>query len=379
MYHVHRNVLGQLRPNPPNDDIDFPSTFSVYPVTGVDGRIGSEPALTVSIALQHSCDSVQDSRWRDEFDTYVGYSLHIHEFCKVLTSCLIRDRLQVRLSLPSVEYHTWLGRPDQILDCFQECRGVGSAQIFDAGGLPVETDLSHLMAKPFENFDEILNRARGYQDRARQQIARRHYSDVLGTLSRARDFFIWWSKQDIELSNETEAKWTEFWDIKLETSLLCASQLLRRGNWGRAREEIIEVFETFPLKLESASVPRRLWDNVSECHYFMGLSYLLEDRKVCGKVCALQSFLKALISKPGHEQVDNEIDKIEAAIENSDYPADEIARWNIKHVLERFRHQPLLDSSLDADNHGHRGPASMTEDELSALRRKFVNFLACRP
>ncbi len=374
MYHVHRNVLGQLRPNPQNDHHDFPSTFVVWPVTGADGRIGSEPALTISIALQHSCCSVQDSRWRDEFDTYVGYAFHMPEFCKVITSCHIRDRLHVRLSLPSVEYRTFQGRLDRLLDCFQECRGVGSAEIFDVGGLPVETDLSHLMAKPLEHFDEILTRARCYQDRVRQQVARRHYSEALGTLERACTFLGWWSENGIELSNETEEKWTAFWDLKLETSLLFASQSLHHGNFERAREEIDIILGTYPLKRESAPVPRRLWEKESEGHYIAGLSYLLEDRTIS----ALHSFLKALISKPGHEKVDEEIDKIEAAIENSDQPRDEIARWNIKHVLEGFRHQHLLDPSLDEDNHGHRGPASMTKDDLITLCGSFVHFAPLR-
>ena len=62
MYHVHRNVLGHLKPDVQNDNASFPTTFHVWPITQNDGRIGSEPALTVSIALQHSCYPEQDGR-----------------------------------------------------------------------------------------------------------------------------------------------------------------------------------------------------------------------------------------------------------------------------------------------------------------------------
>ena len=374
MYHIHRNVLGHLRPDIENDRHNFPSTFDVYPTTQTDGRIGSEPALTVSIALQNSCYPEQDGRWRDEFESYVGLGKTLPGFCKILTSCHIRTTLHLRLSLPLVEYRTWGGRLEFLLNCFQECRGIGTAEIFAAEGLPVETDLCSLMCKPLQSFDEILNRARWYEDRVRQLLASRHHLEALFMLSSAYCYLAWWHRMGIELSNETERKWTEFWDMKLETSLLYASQWLRFGNPEQARGPILLIFTTYPLKSESAPVPRRLWEKEGEGHYILGLCSLLEG---C-KICALYEFLQALISMPGNERFDKEIDKLEAAMENSDIPGDEIVRWNIKHVLGRFRHQPLLDPSLDADNHRHRGPADMTEDDLNRLVDSFVRPLACK-
>ena len=373
MYHVHRNVIGQLRPDSQNELNDFPSTFRLYRITQADGRIGSEPALTVSVALQNSCYPEQDSRGRDEFERYVGIASAVGGFCKVLTSCQIRPSLHLRLSLPSVEYG-FQGRPDNMLDLFRECRGVGTAEIFAAGGLSVEPDLCSLMCKPLQCFDEILNQARCYQDRARQQTASRHHLEALITWSKAHCYLGWWALNSIELSNETEAKWTEFWDMKLESALIYASQWLRRSSAKDARAVIATMFGTYPLTSESAPVPRRLWDKESEGLYILGLCSLVDG---C-KVCALHGFLKALICKPGHEGADKEIDKLEAALENSNIPRDEIVQWNIKHVLGRFRHQPLLDPSLDADNHSHRGPADMTKDDLNRLVDSFVRPLACQ-
>ena len=370
MYHVHRNVLGNLRPVvSQNNGANFPSTFNVYPVAQTDGRIGFEPALTVSIALQHSCFPEQYGRWRDEFESYVGFGSTLNGFCKILTSCQIRMTLHLRLSLPSVEYRTWGGRLEFLLDSFQDCRGVGTAEIVTAESLPVETDLCSLMCKPLQSFNEILNRARCYQDRVRQQLASPHHVEAPDTLSAAYRYFIWWPTLGIELSNETEGKWTEFWDMKLEISLLYASQWLGLGNPNEVRAPIEIIFTTYPLKPESAPVPRRFWDKDSEGHYILGLCALLVD----DKICALYEFLQALISMPGNERVDKEIDKLEAASENSDIPRDEIVRWNIKHVLGRFRHQPLLDPSLDADDHRHRGPAGMTADDLYMLVDRFVH------
>ena len=376
IYHVHRNVLGHLKPDIENNRSNFPSTFQVDPTTQTNWRVGSEPALTVSIALQHSCCPEQDGRWQDEFESYIGFANTVTGFCKVLTSCHIRTNLHLRLFLPSVEYRTFMGHPDNLLDDFQDCRGVGTAEIFAAGGLPVESDLCSLMCKPLQSFDEILNRARFYQDRARQKrqkFASRPFLDVMIMWSRAQSYFSWWTRDGIELSNKTEAKWTELWDMRLETTLLYATHWLRFPSAKHARGLIEPIFRTYPLKFESAPVPRRLWDKESEGNHILGLCSLLEG---C-KVCALYNFLKALICKPGNEKVDKEIDKMEAAMENSNIPRDEIARWNIKHVLGRFRHQPLLDPGLDADNHGHRGPADMTEDDLNKLLDSFVRPLAC--
>lgn len=372
MYHVHRNVIGQLRPNSQNELDDFPSTFSLYHITQADGRIGSEPALTVRVALQHSCYPEQDSRSRDEFERYVGIASTVAGFCKVLTSCQIRPSLHLRLSLSSIEYR-FQGRADDILGHFRECRGVGTAEIFAAGGSSVEPDLCSLMCKPLQCFDEILKQARYYYDRARQQTASRHHLEALGMWSKAHCYLGWWASWGIELSNETEGKWAEFWDLKIETALLYASQWLRHPSAKEARGVIGTIIGTYPLTSEFAPVPRRLWDNESEGHHILGLCSLIEG---C-KVCALYNFLKALICKPGHEGADKEIDRMEAALENSNIPRDEIARWNIKHVLGRFRHQPLLDPSLDAENHGHRGPADMTEDDLNKLVDSFVRPLAC--
>lgn len=369
MYHVHRNVLGQLKPDIQNEDANFPSTFHVYPTTQTDGRISSEPALTVSIALQHSCYPEQDGQWRDEFESYVGCASTVAGFCKILTSCRIRTNLHLRLFLPSVEYRTFQGHPDSLLDDFQECRGVGTAEIFAVGGLSVEPDLCSLMCKPLQCFDEIISRARHYQDRARQEID----FQALLMWSKAHCYLVWWPLLGIELSNETEGKWTVFWDMKLETALLYASQWLRMGRPGEARIPLNGMLSNYPLKSESAPVPRRLWDKESEGHYILGLCSLLEG---C-KVCALHNFLKALICKPGNGKVDQEIDNLEAAMENSNIPRDKIVRWNIKHVLGRFRHQPLLDPSLDADNHSHRGPADMTKEDLNRLVDSFVRPLAC--
>ncbi len=384
MFHVHRKVLGHLRTNAQSDRDDFPSSFNLYSVTGADGRIGSEPALTVSIALQHSCSSVQDSQWQDEFETYVGFSGTLPRLCKTLTMCHIKNSLHLRLSLPPVEHrtlegradHLFGGRLDHLLDHFQECRGVGTAEILAPGGLPVETGLSSLMEKPLKNFDEILNRGRCYLDRVRRLAGRRPI-ETLSTLQRANRFFDWWSSDGFELSNETDKKWTDFWDMKIETSLLCAYQWLQFGEPKKAREVARRILQTYPLKSESAPVPRRLWDKESEGHYILALTYLQDDEEDC-MICALYEFLQALISKPGYEKADKEIDGWEAAIENSANPNDEIVRWNIKHVLGKFRHQPLLDPSLDADNHSHRGPAGMTADELYRLLGNFAHFAFCK-
>lgn len=374
MYHVHRNVLGHLKPDVQNDNASFPSTFRVYPTTQTDGRIGSEPALTVSIALQHSCYPEQDGRWGDGFESYVGRAESLPGFCKILTSCKIRTTLHLRLSLPSVEYRTWGGRPQYLLDSFQECRGIGTAEIFAAGGLPVETDLCSLMCKPFQSFDEILSRARCYQDRVRQLLASRHHIEALHLLASAYCYLVWWPRLGIELSNETEGKWTEFWDMNLGTSLLYASQWLRRGNQHEARRLIRGIFSTYPLNSESAPVPRRFWAKEGEGHYILGLCSLVEE---C-KSCALYEFLQSLHCKPGHERSDKEIDELEAAVKNSDIPDDEIVWWNIKHVLRRFRRQPPLDLGLDDDNHRHRGPANITEDDVNRLVYSFVRPLACK-
>ena len=79
---------------------------------------------------------------------------------------------------------------------------------------------------------------------------------------------------------------------------------------------------------------------------------------------------------PGNDKVDEEVDKLEAAIENSEIPEDDIVRWNIKYVMRRFRHQPLLDPRLDADDHKHRGPVDMTKDDQFKLGDSFVqNFV----
>lgn len=372
MYHVHRKVLGQLRfPNAQNGR-DFFSVHPFYPVTGADGRIGFEPALTISIALQGSCSSVPDSRWQDEWERYVGYPGTLPSLCTRLTVCDIRNSVHVRLSLPSLEYRKLEGRLDRLLDYFQECRGVGTAEILAAGGLPVENDRSSLMAKPLDRFDEILDRGQWYHNRARQHLAGGRRYEALRIVERAVFFFDWWCFHGFELSNETDEKWTEFWDIRLDASLAHASLALQYGGAMEARRVVRLILETPPLKPESAPVPRMFWHKDSEGHYILGLCSLFEG---C-KICALYEFLQALISQPGREQVDKEIDKLEAAIENSDSPRDEIVRWNIKHVLGRFRHQPPLDPNLDADDHRHRGPAGMTADDLYKLEDSFAQNFA---
>ena len=371
MYHFDRKVLGQLRLNADSDTQDFLALSKLYPVTGADGRIGFEPALTVSVALQQSSSPEPDSQSQHEWERYVAYPISLADLCKTLTVCGIRNNLHIRLYLPSTEYRAVFGRLDFILDHFQECRGVGAAGILAAGGLPVHTDLSSLMTKPLEHFDEILTWGRCFQDRVRQ-LAGRRPSEALPTMTIANCFFNWWGCYGFDLSNETDKKWNEFWDMSFETLLAFAFQTLQDGDLKLARQVSRAIWETRPMKRESAPVPRRLWDIESEGHYVLGLCSLAEG---C-KICALYEFLQALIDKPGHETVDKEIDRMEAAIKTSEIPEDEITRWNIKYVLPRFRHQPLLDPNLDADDHKHRGPADMTADDQYKLEDSFVQSFA---
>ena len=371
MYHLDRKVLGQLRPNADGDAHDFIALSKLYPVTGADGRIGFEPALTVSVALQRSCSPEPDSQSQHEWEKYVAFPVSLADLCKTLTLCGIRNNLHIRLYLPSMEYSAVFGRLDFILDHFQDVRGVGTAEILAAGGLHVHTNLSSLMAKPLEHFDEILTRARRFQDRVRQ-LAGRRPSEALPTLVIANSFFEWWGCHGFDLSNETDKKWNEFWDMYFETLLALVFQTLRNGDLKKARHVSRAIWETRPIKRGSAPVPRRLWDIESEGHHVLGLCSLAEG---C-KICALYEFLQALIDKPGHETVDKEIDKMEAAIKDSETPVDEIVRWNIKYVLQRFRHQPLLDPNLDADDHKHHGPADMTADDQYKLEDSFVQSFA---
>ncbi|KAK0507397.1 hypothetical protein JMJ35_010435 [Cladonia borealis] len=371
MYHIHRKVSGQLRPNPLGEDRDFLPHHKVYPVTGADGRIGFEPALTVSIALQQSCSSEPISQSQDEWEKYVALPVTLLIFCKTVTMCKIRNSLHIRLDLPSVESGASMVNQDFLLDQFRDCRGVGTAEILAPGGLPIYPDLSSLMAKPLEHLDEILTRARTFHLGVRR-VAGLRPSEALPLLVTANYFFEWWGGHGFELSNETDKKWNEFWDMSIETSLAGAFQSLQNGEPKKARQVASRIWDTRPLKRESAPVPRRLWDMESEGHYVMGLCSLAEGCKICG----LYEFLQALIDKPGHETVDKEIDKMEAAIEDSENPVDEIVRWNIKYVLRRFRHQPLLDPNLDADDHKHRGPADMTVDDQYKLEDSFVQSFA---
>ena len=371
MYHLDRKVLGQLRPNADGDAYDFIALSKLYPVTGADGRIGFEPALTVSVALQKSCSPEPNSQSQHELEKYVAFPVSLADLCKTLTLCGIRNNLHIRLYLPSMEYSAVFGRLDYILDYFQDCRGVGTAEILAAGGLHVHINLSSLMAKPLEHFDEILTRARRFKDRARQ-LAGRRPSEALPTLVLANSFFEWWGCHGFDLSNETDKKWNEFWDMYFETLLALVFQTLRNGDLKQARHLSRAIWETRPIKRGFAPVPRRLWDIESEGHHVLGLCSLAEG---C-KICALYEFLQALIDKPGHETVDKEIDKMEAAIKDSEFPVDEIVRWNIKYVLQRFRHQPLLDPNLDADDHKHRGPADMTADDQYKLEDSFVQSFA---
>ena len=374
MYHIHRNVLGQLRIDPQNNRDDFPSAFPVYPITQADGRIGSEPALNVSIALQHSCYPEQDSRWRDEFESYVGFASTIAGFARLLTSCHIRTSLHLRLSLPSVKYHKWEGRLDGLLNDIKDCRGVGTAEIFAAGGRPVENDLVALMCKPLERFDEILDRVRCFRHRVRQLLDGGHHSKALLILAREYCFLDWWTLHGVELSNETEEKWTDYRDLRFEAALVYACQWLHHRSPKEARDKIQYILGTYPLNSESAPFPKKLAHQKSECYYILGICSHYER---CW-ICALYNYLKALICEPGHPGADEEIDKLEAAVGNSDLKWDVIIRWNIKHVLARFRHQPRPDLSLDDDNHSHRGSVDMTEDDVNRLVDSFVYTLACK-
>ena len=131
---------------------------------------------------------------------------------------------------------------------------------------------------------------------------------------------------------------------------------------------------TYPLNSESAPLTKKLGHQKAECYYILGIC---SHRERCW-TCALYNYLKALISEPGHPGADEEIDKLEAAVGDSELKWNVIFRWNIKHVLARFRHQPLPDLSSDDDDHSHQGPPDMEEDELNRLVNSFVYPLSCK-
>ena len=79
----------------------------------------------------------QESTPREKFRSYVGIrSDTLPKFCRLLTNCYTQDRLSISLSLPSVEVHAWEGCRENLLDCFEECRGVGNAAIHEPHSPP---------------------------------------------------------------------------------------------------------------------------------------------------------------------------------------------------------------------------------------------------
>lgn len=215
---------------------------------------------------------------------------------------------------------------EKLLDYFQDARGLGCVDFFDAQGNRSHVELTTLMLSPYSSLQEIFDRASTYMDRALQ-------NERLGWLYKARcDYqdsfdFIHWSirsrlYRNLKRKDETVAK--PILQMLTTIGYSCACLCIKLGDSDWALWLINWTLEV-----------RRDAINDSKAWYLCGLM----DLTIGAVNGAAYCFLQALWNEPGNSEADEAVDELEVHLRSCNGLTERITLHNIEGVLQPFRHQ----------------------------------------
>lgn len=312
------------------------------------GFVGQKPVPMVSyartVAVATATITLQRCLHPGEYRISLQVSLFtIPRLCRILTSCSkIRREIDIRVHLNKSNVgkvkEAWA---ESLLDCFSEARGFGYAAISDAQGTS-HVELALLMMSPFDDFQEIADRAATYHDRALEE-------QELGRLSKARcdyhdghDFIFWYIFASRCLGNPHEkdkSKFKLFIQLWADINFSCAFLCIKLGDLDWAFRLLSWTLDGQPQGEQDLAQ--------TEAWFLHGL----RDQALGAGNGAAYCFLQTLRNQPGHRGADEAVDKLELELQSCTGLTERIILQNIEHVLQPFRHQAHDSAVMSKDDY----------------------------
>ena len=257
----------------------------------------------------------------------------IPRLCRILTAYREIHNIYVAVYLNAANAgkarEAW---QEKILDWFQEARGIGSANIFDAQGNRSHVKLTTLMMSPITSFQEILDRASIYQDSGLQKKKLCQISEACYDYQDGHDFILWFNSSTrlwVSLLNSSNdrTKGNSIFRVLYVISVSCAFLCIALGELDRALSVVHWITG------ERRGNPKYVVG--TEVWFHRGL----RDLAIGAWNGAAYCFLQTLWRDPGHPRADKAIDEMELRLQSGTGLTERIILHNIQHVLQVFRHQ----------------------------------------
>lgn len=150
------------------------------------GRIGGLPMLTMDMTIrcEHDTPSTNEVANAEEANkrmVFIGFLSAVYAMCRHLTLFESADQLQLAVRL---EKPVGKSIQEEILFPFGDVRGIGRA-IITSVQLSFPTELTTFMETPIVHPNEILERQKVYESRARRQMRVQRWSEARDTLEYA--------------------------------------------------------------------------------------------------------------------------------------------------------------------------------------------------
>ena len=282
---------------------------------------------------------IHNDKFTGEEYTFIVSSFGLPPICRALTA----DRrtcyhsvlaLELDMKMPG-EGTRWDRK--SLLECFVETRGPGSLKI-SARLAKLVKDLDEGLRqqlaatkKPLGTFDELLNRSSTYQSRGLQQLElknayRAHtiFQEGLGYMQWLMDCQHGHSIYPINSTIPSPLS-NKCWELG-KASVLCCMDIGDRNSARSITKSLFKCDHSFTCRSQVTQ---------AEAYYYLGLVHVADG----AENAPANSFLHALLLKPGYGEADEAVDEMRERVINGISFKHIIVQYNIDNVLKPFRHQ----------------------------------------
>ncbi len=259
-------------------------------------------------------------------------------FCRLLTQSGWVDVLDLVLHFSHRPRERHLNR---LLGHLGQARGLRHVAITGAEPPWAVVNTALLMTHPYKRMVEIVNVESAYQEISKHESKHGRILAARNVVQDGADFVDWWLdeiKHEMEQSQQIgDEEMDELLETRAEMGFSCASLSTVLGNIDAAQRVIEST-------LERLTGTQRLCEtHKAFAHYHMAQTF----EAVGWKNAALHSYLQALRIRPGYQDADAAVDRIEQHLGPGTTLEDTRTKHNILRVLNSFRHRSASSTVVD--------------------------------
>lgn len=312
------DAIARARTRPGNEP-GFPGCAK--PISRYENDQLSKSAI-LGIRLHRASDA-----WRNTTDLVVPLAA-MPRFCRLLTQAPFVHSLDIYLHLSLCAN---AGQQTRLLGYIGQARGFRRVLVTSTEPHWAMINAAHSMQHPYTLPVEISHTVSAYQKISQHELSHGRILSARNFAQDGADFLDWWGDNvQTHMDELDEIDTDKLVQARADIGFSCAALYIQMASVDLAKCAIKMV-------LESLFLNDRLTDTHRACaHYFTAQSY----EAVGWKNAALYSYLEALRMRPGYQDTDAAVDRMEQNLGSGTALEDAIIKHNIDSVLKPLRHQP---------------------------------------